>query len=115
MSVYKMPQAFDYVDIDCDLYISSIQALDWIFKNKLAKVGTIIGYDDWWVDSCSAGAGNLHPLDTSEGRAHLEITEKYNIEFECVGGSCSLSGAKLPCVWGSFFRIKDIGSADNRK
>jgi len=43
-----------YVDIDCDLYISTVQALDWMFRNKIIRKGTIIGYDDWWVMPCAS-------------------------------------------------------------
>jgi len=42
-----------YVDIDCDIYISSHQALDWMFKHQLIVVGTLVGYDDWWVMPCA--------------------------------------------------------------
>ena len=38
--------------------------------------GTLIGYDDWWVDPCSAGGEELHPMDVGEGRAHVEIVNK---------------------------------------
>ena len=37
-----------YIDIDCDTFLSSVQALDWAFAHGVARVGTIIGYDDWW-------------------------------------------------------------------
>ena len=36
-----------YVDINCDLYISTYQALDWLCANRLVVPGTIIGYDDF--------------------------------------------------------------------
>merc|ERR1719282_1021748 len=35
-----------YVDIDCDLYASTYPALDFLFANRIARVGTLIGYDD---------------------------------------------------------------------
>ena len=34
-----------YVDIDCDLHVSALQALDWLFANSLVGIGTMIGYD----------------------------------------------------------------------
>jgi hypothetical protein len=37
-----------YVDINCDLYVSSLQALDWLFKHRIARQGTLISYDDWY-------------------------------------------------------------------
>ena len=36
-----------YIDIDCDLYISTYEALDFMFANDLVRTGTYIGYDDW--------------------------------------------------------------------
>lgn len=69
-----------FIDIDCDLYISTFQALDWIFKHKLAVPGTLIGYDDWCLtDLGSAG----------ESRAHREISLKYFVEFRCILGGCT--------------------------
>eukprot|EP00240_Pyramimonas_obovata_P016425 CAMPEP_0118926470 /NCGR_PEP_ID=MMETSP1169-20130426/4141_1 /TAXON_ID=36882 /ORGANISM="Pyramimonas obovata, Strain CCMP722" /LENGTH=264 /DNA_ID=CAMNT_0006868025 /DNA_START=285 /DNA_END=1076 /DNA_ORIENTATION=+ len=41
-----------YVDVDCDLYVSTYQALDWMFEHKLIAAGTLVGYDDWWVMPC---------------------------------------------------------------
>ena len=35
------------VDVDSDLYVSAKQALMWLFKHKIARVGTLIRYDDW--------------------------------------------------------------------
>lgn len=46
-----------YLDIDCDLYSSAYQALDWAFAHSVAQVGTVIGYDDWWVFACSHAKG----------------------------------------------------------
>ena len=34
-----------FVEIDCDLYVSSVQALDFMFRNRLIVSGTLIGYD----------------------------------------------------------------------
>lgn len=64
-----------FIDIDCDIYTSTIQVLDFIFKNKLYVNGkTIIRYDDW-------GNNNME-YQTGQSKAHLEITQKYNINCE---------------------------------
>ena len=63
------PAKFIYVD--CDLYISAYQALDFMFRNGLVKAGTLIGYDEF--DS-SPGAG--------EELAHREILTKYGCKVE---------------------------------
>ena len=50
-----------YIDIDCDLYISSKQALAYMFEQKLAVPGTLIGYDDFWVNPCCEGYEKMSP------------------------------------------------------
>lgn len=69
-----------FIDIDCDLYISTFQALDWIFKHKIASHGTLIGYDDW----CLTNLGTA-----GESRAHNEISLKYKVKFRCILGGCT--------------------------
>jgi len=63
-----------YIDMDCDLYASAKNALDFFFRNELAVPGTLIGYDDWWVLPCGQGnaAAGVGPLSVGEGRAHAE-------------------------------------------
>lgn len=41
-----------YVDIDADLYVSTLHALDWLFAERLLVPGSVVGYDDW----CAAGS-----------------------------------------------------------
>lgn len=69
-----------YVDIDCDLYISTYQALDFMFAHKLAVVGTLIGYDDYCLTNLGIAG---------ESRAHKEIAHKYGVNFKCVVGGCT--------------------------
>lgn len=52
--------------------------------------GTVIGYDDWWVLPCGYGNEDLESLSVGEGRAHLEMSIKYDVSYKCVGGACSL-------------------------
>lgn len=75
-----------WVDIDCDLYLSTAQALDFMFAHALIRPGTLIGYDDWWSEPCR-GVGS--PLGSGEGRAHVEMANKYRVRFECVAGPCA--------------------------
>lgn len=58
-----------YIDIDVDLYSSTIELWDFMIQNKLVQKGTIVYYDDW------------KGFDYGEGRAHYEICEKYGIRF----------------------------------
>ena len=67
----NMKPAF-YIDIDCDLYCSTYDALDFMFRNKLIKTGTLIGYDDW------GGSEGWQNHLSGESRAHKEMLEKYN-------------------------------------
>lgn len=36
-----------YIDMDADIYQSTIDSLSWMFQNDLITPGTIIRYDDW--------------------------------------------------------------------
>ena len=77
-----------YAEIDCDLYISSVQALDWMFANGLLVRHSVIGYDDWH----SGGIGG-------QRKAHAEMVAKYRLTLrplspkvfvvEAVGGAVS--------------------------
>ena len=53
-----------YVDIDCDLYISTKHALSWLKANNLLVRGTLIAYHDW---------GSTRECYGGESRAHYEI------------------------------------------
>jgi hypothetical protein len=69
----KMNQAI-YISIDVDLYISTVQAQDFIVENNLIVPGTIIRYDDWGGEDGVSG----------EHRALLEMCEKYSLSFETI-------------------------------
>lgn len=59
------------VDIDSDLYVSAKQALTWLFEHKIARVGTLIRYDDW----------NRGKTTWGEAKAHKEICNEFGVEF----------------------------------
>ncbi|MCB2126321.1 MAG: hypothetical protein H6897_14715 [Rhodobacteraceae bacterium] len=59
-----------YVDIDADLYNSTMDVLNFLFSHKLIGPGTLIGYDDW---------GDTELWTAGESRAHKEIMEKYDV------------------------------------
>lgn len=58
-----------YVDIDGDLYSSTLDGLDFLLKHGLIRPGTLIGYDDW---------GDTDIWTAGESRAHKEMLEKYD-------------------------------------
>ena len=73
VSKYKI-KYFDIVHIDCDLYISTIQAYEFLLSNNLIGPNTIISYDEF---------KSTPDLDSGgESLAHKEICNKYKIEFE---------------------------------
>lgn len=113
--------------MDCDLYASTQAALDFFFRNELLVVGSVLGYDDWWVLPCGSGNAHLHPLDVGEGRAHREAALKWGVTFECIAGPCfdhSAAGAGAAAegvdgangcgawlrdsAWGVLFRVVSI-------
>ena len=72
------------IPIDCDIYTSTIQVLEWIVKNNLLIDGALIVYDDWG-GHYNKGVGEYQ---CGEGKAHKEICEKYNLNFDFV--SCDV-------------------------
>ena len=99
-----------YIDIDCDLYSSTYQALDWVFSNGLVGVGTMIGYDDWWVLPCILNRSyNIERLG-GEAKAHVEIALKYNVTFDCVCGPC-VATANFTYGWRTYYTIRHFSSA----
>jgi hypothetical protein len=66
--------------IDCDLYTSTIDVLEWIIQNNLLVDGTIVIYDDWGGHYYN----NVGEYDCGEGKAHKEMCEKYGLEFEFI-------------------------------
>jgi len=103
----------EYIDVDCDLFVSSYQALDWVFGQGIAVPGTLVGYDDWWLNPCSVGGEKLHPHETGEGKAHVLISQKYGVRFRCVAGACQppVEGKEIfPEMWGPVFVVEEVGA-----
>ena len=65
------------IDVDVDIYSSAYQVLDWVFKNKIAVVGTYIHYDDWGAPTPEWSGG--------EALAHKQIADKYSVECVRLG------------------------------
>jgi len=80
---YDIKQA-GLIHIDCDLYISAFQALDFCFSNKLVFPGTIIIYDDWGHPGFFNA--EFKEFEFGESKAHKEITEKYGIVWKRLCG-----------------------------
>ncbi len=68
---------FSMVHVDCDLYQSTIDSLDYIFSRKMISPGAIILFDDWYCNHSS----NQH----GERKAWQELGAKYKISSESCG------------------------------
>jgi len=64
-----------FIHIDSDLYVSARDALDFMARNNLIVKNTILLYDDWAADDNGYGRD-------AEGKAHKEIAEKYNLNWQ---------------------------------
>ena len=67
--------------VDCDIYSATIEVLEYVIQNDLLCDGSLIIYDDW---GAYRAVGNADPHSVAEGRAHKEIVEKYNLNFELI-------------------------------
>lgn len=77
---------FALVHIDCDLYESTIQVLDYFFQNKLFADGCALFFDDW---NCNRASPNF-----GERRAWGECLAKYDVKFsDC--GEYGIAGHKM--------------------
>ena len=63
--------------VDCDLYQSTIDALDYLFSRKMISQGAIILFDDWYCNRSSNSHG--------ERKAWQELVLKYKISSEDLG------------------------------
>jgi hypothetical protein len=68
---------FAFIHIDCDLYHSTMDALDRLFKEDMISEGATIFFDDWDCNRADPRQG--------ERKAWKELTEKYQVEFSDLG------------------------------
>lgn len=110
-----------YVDVDCDLHVSTSTALDWMLTNGLIRPGTLVGYDDWWTISCnhhrvSRWANIVDPLSVGEGLAHRQMAAKHGLRFRCLAGPCRPPPTVRECHpfnnFAPIFIVEAMGSAD---
>src|SRR5262245_25554819 len=74
---------FAMLHLDCDLYASTIEVLDYLFGQRLVGDGCIIFFDDWNCNRSSPRFG--------QRRAWLETVEKYRVNFSDGGDYAILS------------------------
>lgn len=66
-----------FVHIDCDMYISTKQALDFLARNDLFAKDCLIRYDDWVING-------IPEFSAGESKAHLEICTQYWLNLELI-------------------------------
>lgn len=90
------------VHIDGDLYISAMQALDFMFGAGLVTPGTVIAYDEF---------KSVEPLwDGGEAKAHKEIAQKYKVTFREIFRNEYMD--RLTC-WQNAFEVVRFGEANH--
>jgi len=87
-----------YVDLDADLYSSTMEALDFLIRNELIQRNTVLGYDDW------GGTPGWQTMEDGASKAHVEIADKYNVDFQLI----ALTGRRYPHVH-TVFEVRSIG------
>lgn len=70
-SQHRMRPAF-WVNMDADLYTSTMAAFEWLFSNQLMRAGTFVYYDDVWY----------YPNNSGEAKAHADISQKYGLNWQ---------------------------------
>ena len=68
------------VDVDADMYVSTMQCLTWMFQNRLITAGTFVRYDDW--PSCIEPDPSKCPPVWGQELAHRHLTETFGIEWK---------------------------------
>jgi hypothetical protein len=68
---------FAMVHLDCDLYASTIEVLDYLFGQRLVGDGCALFFDDWNCNQASPRFG--------QRRAWREVVDKYGLEFSDCG------------------------------
>ena len=78
--------SFGFIHVDCDLYQSTIDALDPLFRRGQVASGAVVCFDDWTCNRASNAYG--------EQRAFSELVEQYGIRFS-PWGFYTWSGARV--------------------
>jgi hypothetical protein len=93
---------FDIVHMDCDLYISTIQAYEFLLSNNLIGPNTLVVYDEFKSTKRLYAGG--------ECLAHQEITNKYKVEFEEFFRNQYYDELNDLEFWQNSFLIKNVGN-----
>lgn len=72
-------------DLDCDLHVSTVQAMRWLLQEKILVPGSLVRYDDW---------PRIHdPSGKPWGQrlAHIEVTKEFGVVWKLIVRSSSRS------------------------
>jgi hypothetical protein len=69
---------FSMLHIDCDLYLSALNVLDFVFKTRVLSEGALVLFDDW---NCCRASNNF-----GERRAWREACDRHKVVVEDAGG-----------------------------
>lgn len=68
----------NYIHVDCDIYLSCLELMDWIFKHDLAQIDSLWRFDDiFGTELWKAG----------ESLALKQITHKYKLNWQQLYGN----------------------------
>ena len=77
------------VDLDVDIYLSTVQCLDWMFAHALIVPSTFVRYDDWPYAIADSGAATGTTY-YGQARAHYEATRKWRVRWRHVAKNAFL-------------------------
>ena len=94
------------VHLDCDLYTSTVEALEFMYSNQLIQPGTMLIYDDW------GGTKSWQQAHSGESRAHKEMTIKHGVSYHhCWQFGVSHPGNNCPENIQRVYIVKEVGGS----
>jgi hypothetical protein len=66
------------VDLDCDIYEATMEAMHFLITQRIVRPGTIVYYDDWLPGRPIDGVG--------QRKAFVELTKTYTIDWHAILG-----------------------------
>ncbi len=94
-------QKFLFCHLDSDLYVSTYDALTFLFQNKLVDEGSLIAYDEF--QSCTPMFSGGAAL------AHMMISDEFKVEFEEVWHTTYKDKQTEQPIRQNVFAINSIG------
>ena len=58
------------IDVDCDIYEGTVEALEWMLAERLLVPGTVVYYDDW------------QHAHEGERKAHVELSQRHRLRWQ---------------------------------